>query len=403
MAVVFADIVPDDFQPIGQPTLAGKMFRTPLAKGIEIVIHAFTSNEPLARDSFDYFLVRPQHNAQQQFVELHQKGTRERLGFLFPLASLNPDAEYQNRWTGVFAHAAVECLLATQTAKKLLVVGRIEDIVTSEGISITDLFDPALGIVVIGKERMAKANCTLDTIRLMIQEHGIRLISPRTTEPQATALPTFESRLHIRQCSAHIIDEVGQFCLLLEIADQQRYLPARFLTLYQIVEALISQVFEHAVRTLVTDPMMQQDVWELRERLNEISNEKSRINKLFSSYMGPKMDELNLATEGLRTACLDFLQKADPGVATAPPVASAVPTTSATLDPAAVPVATIPVSKQDLSQKAWSDLLYRSRNLIVHRQWQIRSLPEHELADACLALERLCYLFLSGYSTDLEH
>ena len=50
-----------------------------------------------------------------------------------------------------------------------------------------------------------------------------------------------------------------------------------------------------------------------------------------------------------------------------------------------------------MAEKHWSDLLYRTRNLVVHRQWQLKNLPDKELTDVCTALEQLLYLAVGGF------
>jgi hypothetical protein len=475
MAFVFAHLVPGDYQPIGAPTLAAQALRVPLAQDLEVHIRAFTVAAPRPRDRYECFLVRPVHKGQQQFISLVQKGTNERLGYLFPLSTLAEDSELLDEWPANFAHVAVETLLETELARDHLVIRELQEITRADGVSISAVLDPDLGIVVIGKENLTKANCTVDAIRLMIQEHGIRILSARSPDPNPPSAPPFESRLHIRQCSADVRDDLGQFCFLIEIAEQQRFLPARFLILYQIVEALIARLYEHAVLAIVSDPAMLRNVWDLRDELEKISSEKSRINKLFSDYLDPKPIEFHITTEDVKNACLAFLLKADPTVtlltppagdpggvvavtpapapqpphpaaaaptpdaaraespvappapvaevapgptaeappATQEPVAAPeeVPPAAPVVGPAAAPpesVAPPPVptaaaqepttvGKVDLSQKAWSEILYRCRNLVVHRQWQIKSIPEQELTDVCSALERLYYLTLSSF------
>lgn len=471
MAVVFAHLVPEPLRPVGEPVLTDKLFRVPLAGELEVSIRVFTSEQPEASNLFEFFLVRPRHHAQQQVVELKQKATNKRLGYLYPLAALGPDSTF-TKWPGVFAHAAVDWILTTEFAKDLLTISQIEDITPEKGRSIVDCFDPTLGVVVLSKQGLGDAACGADSLRLMIQEHGIRPISARGTPPDTDAEPQFEPHLHLRKCSAHITDELDQFCFLLEVADQQSYLPARLLILYQIVEAFIARVFEQAASALVSDSAMLRNIWELRERLDELSREKSRINLLFSDYIDDKSREVHAATIQLKDACVSFLRKVEPIVAPppaaapaadpaapgpaapleAPPVAGAVdapPETAPASDPAEelpstasdtaaiaaagapdealedappvvepppapdVLVVELPASlvagappapapaqagvKQDLAEKHWSDLLYRTRNLLVHRQWQMKKVPEKELSDVCAALEQLLYLAVSGF------
>jgi hypothetical protein len=442
MAVVFAHLVPEPLRPLGEPVLADGLFRVPLTGEFEVTIRAFSTDQPQARELFEYFLVRPRHHAQQQIVELRQKGTNKRLGYLFPLAALGPDSTFANVWDGVFAHAAVECILSTELARDMLTISQIEDISPEQGRSIVDCFEPALGVVVLSKDGLVAAGCGTDSLRLMIQEHGIRPISLRGTPPVADAEPEFEHRLHLRKCSAHVTGELGQFCFLLEIAGQQSYLPARFLILYQLVEAFIARVFEHAARALVSDPTMLQNIWELRERLDDLSKEKSRINRLFSDYIDDKSNEVHSTAAHLKETCVALLRIVEPavtpalvaapagvgevaapvpvedqpnaGAADAPPPAPAPaaeappiapePAQAPALPAAEPPAAPAPGAppaqagvKQDLAEKHWSDLLYRTRNLVVHRQWQLKNLPDKELTDVCTALEQLLYLAVGGF------
>jgi hypothetical protein len=452
MNVVFAHLVPEQLRPVSEPVLSKRLFRVLLADKFEVSISAFTIDQAQARDQFEFFIVKPQHHAQKQHIELRQKGTSVRLGYLFPIAALAPDSAFDNEWAGVFAHAAVDWVLSTENAKEVLTISQIDDITPEKRRSVVDCFEPALGVVVLSKDGLKKAGCDVHALRLMIQEHGIRPISARDTQSNSDAEFEFEPRLSLRECSFHVIDELNQFCFLLEVANRQNYLPARLLILYQVVEALISRVFEQAARDLVSDSAMLQNIWDLRDALDELSREKSRINLLFSEYIDDKSNEVHSATLELKNACVAFLRKTEPivtltpatapatdpvaqGPVPAPPQVEAPPAADAADEqpealvtrpadtevppvvehpptpavpvaaPPAVDVADTPGSaalaqagvKQDLAERHWSDLLYRTRNLLVHRQWQMKNIPEKELSDVCAALEQLLYLAVGGF------
>lgn len=283
-------------------------------------------------------------------------------------------------WKGKYARVGVDILLSTEVARDHLAITRIDDITRPEGTPMTEVFGPDLGIVVLGKENMEEASCTIDMIRVMIQEHGIRLL-PNTTAVLSPSDPKpFTGNLAIRPCSPDISDDLGQFCFLLANAEQQRYLPARFLILYQIIEALISRLYENAVRALMSDPLLLKNVWELREEFEKISSEKSRMNKLFNDYLVRKPPEYHKLTEDVKEACIAFLEKADPAIAVPEKEGGPRPPGSATL-----------------TQKGWVEILYRCRNLIVHRQWQMKSVAEPELSRVCGALKQIHFLALSCY------
>lgn len=448
MSVVFDKLVPVDLRPLSTAILQDGAFRISLANEVQVHIRAFTAAERRPPDLYECFLVRPVHKGQNQFISLSQRGSNLRLGYLFPLASFADDSDLED-WAGKYARVGVEALLNSDLARDHLTVMKIDDVIHPDGVSITEIFDPDLGLVIVGKENLNNAQCTIDMIRMMIQEHGVRILSTSslTTAPDEPA--EFTDHFTIRQYSPHLRDDLSRFCYLLEVAEQQQYLPARFLILYQIIEALISRLYEHAVRALVSDPVLLKNVWELREEFEKISSEKSRINKLFGEYLNPKPPEFHGLTEQLKLACLAFLHKADPTVTPVPlvpisahstdisPIPQPVPNPShpavvleadvqTTSPPLPLPTvasqtisdlvppsttaavqATVAASAAsaatlDLSQRGWPEILYRCRNLIVHRQWQITAIPEVELGDVCDTLERVYFVALNCFVAQPE-
>ena len=452
MATVFDRLVPSALRSSSTPVLKDGEFNAMLLQNLNIKILAFTSAESRPLDKYECFLVRPAHTGQKQYISLSQRGTGLRLGYVFPINSLAEDSSFEG-WEGKYAKVAVESLLASELACSHLRVTKVEEVVSAKGISITEVFIPDLGIVVLGKENLATANCTSNMVRMMIQEHGIRILRDSVPLEAPPSRGGFASSLTVRDCSPMIKDDLGQFCYLIEIAEQQQYLPAKFLILYQIVEALISRIYENSIRAIVQDPRIMNNVWNLRDEFEKVSSEKSRINKLFGEFIYSKSGEVNERTERLKTAGISFLVKADPTagpetasstaidlqvspealsslILTHDPKTIAVddgmivkadlsPAASAENDSASVShsrpvrfvqqtgtalaaVLSTNSNHSDLSQKGCAEILYRCRNLIVHRQWQMKVIAEEELGELCSALEQLLFLTISVFTAKPE-
>jgi hypothetical protein len=77
----------------------------------------------------------------------------------------------------------------------------------------------------------------------------------------------------------------------------------RFHLLYQIIELLISKIFELEFKELMPEFAATTQIYESREKLNNLVNEKGRINRLFSNYSSCE----NL--EELKASCIALFDK----------------------------------------------------------------------------------------------
>lgn len=501
MARVVESQAPRGLLPVVRHTLAENALTVELQEGTVATVRAFTDGQEYPREVFDAFLVKPKYFGQLQVVGIHLRGSSTTLGYVFPLTALQYDTSHQNKWVKVYARAAVDALLRTDMALGYVTTGQFDRFL--EGVDVTELFPPDLGIVVLGRDELHKESCDSAMIRLMIQEHSIRLVGSPPSRIEPETIPDYESRISLRRGSAHLADRQQQCCSLIDLAYQQSRAPARFLTLYQIIESFIAHVFQHDVREAIHDPDLQQNLWELREHLNNISNEKWRMRRLVSDFLPNRSSDYGDVLAGLTDSCVTFLQEIGelppPAPTSSPPatppaesvVLSVVPKTPVAQSPVEV-VATVPSvvppdsgviahdpaeSKVQSGQQAaaatdtnpsvttaneqtepphqshpleqpegaqrgdmsvvapvdenlaqplvqvgsvehpeqapppilpvnsnqlnvdWADALYKVRNLLVHRQWQMNLQTEEGLSNVCVALERLCYQILSGFAS----
>ena len=114
---------------------------------------------------------------------------------------------------------------------------------------------------------------------------------------------------------------------------------AKFHLLYQIVEILINVVFDDKFKALMDSiDLSSENLFEKKDDLNELVNEKKRVSWLFSNYTSIPKDKQDILDE----VCKELLEK-----------------------------------HRCKTQKALSDNLYAVRCLIVHKYYSL-NFDEHK-------------------------
>jgi len=310
-------------------------------------------DEPL-----ENFIVLPTFQKYSHESEIvHLRFQNERMGYVIPDTSLVGGEVLTGKFDRLFASAAIKAVLFGSVAKDMLRPvlfnnDRLADL------AFNDLFDRALSFAVLPRQSLATHSISLDDVKYMLSSEGFLTDWP--SQGKLLFSTPYERTLPMKLPSSALRNESGILNSLLCIAVTQTTPRATFILLYQVLELLISRIFQCEMQDQIA-AFRNCDLWELKEKINELSREVYRLNQLENKYLR------NFPRRALfidcRDACERFLQ-----------------------DLHITP-------KRD----NWATLLYTTRNVIVHRQHEFNRFPEDHLGDVCISLRELVVNIASSF------
>jgi len=164
-------------------------------------------------------------------------------------------------------------------------------------------------------------------------------------------------RITISSISKKLKDDDFIFYLFEEALSKEEHPVIRFYLLYQIIELLIRKVFNDQFKKKISFiKLEEEDLFDLNKKLQEMTNEKRRINLLFNKYTQISSPEL----EGL---FLDFLN----------------------------------IKEKD-EKTSLADLLYSVRTFLVHNYRQVTIQQKNLIGDINFYFERIVIYLLINYN-----
>lgn len=223
-----------------------------------------------------------------------------RIGWIFPLQALvsNEHDYSDNEHFLKYAYVAYWLLLdgieeKDDEAKRL-----------PETIDIRDYYDENSIMLVMDKENIAQIHdFSLEDYYIDLFRKGYSYIGHGNLISQINQIE--DKALNLKKISSDIkspsvLTELFKNSIPLKIDNEF----ARFLLYYQVVEILISNIFEHSFSFFMQSFQNgQYDLFEKKEELDKMANEKIRVRQLFSSYSSIKDEDLS----ALNVSCCELL------------------------------------------------------------------------------------------------
>lgn len=223
----------------------------------------------------------------------------KRIGWIFPIQSLLSDEhDYsENAYFLKYAYVALHLLLED-----------IEDIDSRETPSrflLSDYYDARKNILVVDKENIADfESFSIDDYVVSLYSYGYAYAGRGNAFAELPD-PVSRTRLNLKAVSKQLtmIPTINYlFKEQLPAAEDERI---RFYLCYQVIELLISVVFEDQFQLLLeklkADP---EAIFDQRDKLSDIVREKHRIRLLFNDYVSCATDHHS----DLDTACKKLLE-----------------------------------------------------------------------------------------------
>lgn len=284
-------------------------------------------------------------------------------GYLFPITSLRTGNFLpEGKWPAVYAAAATRELLET----KILAPFVIGKSLTTDEIEITDLVPENLGVLVVGCEQLRQVSTSIEAVELMLMEYGYLPHSDSFVSRCILSSIPYEPRISIRHLATQLFDEVFGLKWLMSSTFVQQTNLGRFLTLYQVLECVLSIVFGRAMEHIISDERSKTDPWWVADMVHQIQNEKWRLNFIQYNCIRPGIS--HTAFNDNRQACERLL---------------------------------VALNRRDQNAKAtlsWARAIYLVRNIFVHNQKVLREIDEKLINGVCETLLNVCFEMMDGYT-----
>jgi len=301
--------------------------------------------------------------AERQYSTLRFDGGSDTLGYLFPTATLRKGSEVtgnDNRYLALFAAAGTRLLLADETAK-LRCEPSPSELVTERDLE--SLFPEFAGIAVLSRELLEAASQDRHCVGIGLLRKGCVPLALSQEPSVGRHRFTHEGLIKVGQVSADLkADAEGLLRLLASYASEPRA-TSRFLGFYQVLEYLLSRVFDCEIQKAIADPVLRANSWDLREYVAEVARERWRLVQIAQKYCRGLDGHVLTAC---RTTSTDFL------------VANGEP-----------------AEKWD--RVDWAKALYTVRGTVVHRQLGMTQEATDALDDVCHELQEFCCEVICRY------
>ena len=223
-----------------------------------------------------------------------------RIGWIFPIQALmSQEHNYVNNQHFLkYAYVATHYLLST--------IDDIDNIQTPSEFSLEDYYDASKSILVLDKVNCSSINnFHIDDYIVSLYKYGYSLNGKGNLD--ADPLEADRTKIKLKPLSKDLVNTHYINALFQNQFPVQEDDITRFYFIYQVIEFLISVIFEHQIGRIVDKLNENPDkLFEIRDDLNEIGKEKNRIGRLFNCYV--RRIETQYITD-LNTACVIFLKQ----------------------------------------------------------------------------------------------
>lgn len=225
---------------------------------------------------------------------------QQRIGWIFPVqALLSKDHDFvKNKYFLKYAYVAT-CLLLEQIEK-------VDKKVWSEDFFLEDFYDSSDNILIMDNENCHKIqDFELDQYVVSLYKNGYSFTGQGNLYSEVD-LADRNIRLKAQSKDLEKIPYIVELFKTQIPGEREEF--AMFYTYYQIIEILISVIFEIKFKEILSDLNENTDnLFDRREELNDIVSEKNRIKWLFSNYVNIRMDIKN----ALNDACMELLNSCE--------------------------------------------------------------------------------------------
>ena len=234
---------------------------------------------------------------------------KQRIGWIFPIQALLSDQhDYAgNKFFLRYAYVAVWLLLNNIKSEN-------EQEISSE-IFLDDFYDNSLTLLVLDNENISRLEGTfgIENYTISLYQYGYSWSGRGNLDSQ---IEKPDKIIHLKSIAKELQQTKYIYTMFEKEIPKIQEAFARFHTYYQIVEILISIVFEDKFKTFV-DLLKnsKESLFEKRDKLGNMILEKQRVKWLFAEYVSIPQTEKNILDEQCKKLLQENSKKAGVGMA----------------------------------------------------------------------------------------
>lgn len=233
-------------------------------------------------------------------VMIQNNGKGYRIGWIFPIQALESTLHEHANNSHFLRYAFVAlCYLLNREEEK------INEDFQEEELLLRDIFTMKETILVIDKGNIsAVPGFDLKDYVISLYAHGYSFSGEGNLWDSCEDVQ--EKQLHLKPISIWLKNKTYISTLFQELIPSAKEPISQFYLCYQIVEILITSVFECEIRKMVKEmeqTVIGDDVIQYKEKLDRAINEKNRVKRLFNGYASYSTE----LKERLKNKCDEFL------------------------------------------------------------------------------------------------
>lgn len=329
-------------------------------------------------DELQYILLDTKKISENDIYKLKINGVSQlgdsRLGWVFSLSALYSQDQLdrlfiEDKFGYNFAISAIYQMIYSREIHEFISYDVINQLSENSSLNLEDIYGINSAIAVISKNSMRRLNVDTEEIKVILMaEQYIPKIKKLEENNLFNDININDSTNPYETIGMNKLSDsidktyLKKFILLLRLALYENNSISSFLNLYQILEYLSLEVFKEKINFIKSNSDI--DSWKLKEQLSNLTNELSRLNLAFNNFLSPNFSVEQETIESLSAHCKNFLDKC---------------------------------SSSSTQNDAYVKLLYKVRNILVHKQIDLPDNSIEDLFEINKLLFEIIFRLLKGF------
>ena len=242
-------------------------------------------NSKYSQNDFVAFLVETKNNKEASSFIISLTKQRK-LGYVFPITALSSYEHLpEDEWADVYGSFALQFLVNDSDFHQHT---NVPDLGEKFDLNISDFYSENFAVVILGKTSLEQNNINKNQVKLILMEHGYfscEELNSNNLYSELEENTTGGEKIVIGELSSDIDEGLSiKMDWLLSTSLREENPFSCFLTLYQVIESLSIKVFNACIEVIKENDVID-NPWLLKEKLNNVTNEKKRLKLLFSSFL----------------------------------------------------------------------------------------------------------------------
>jgi hypothetical protein len=251
----------------------------PLEIQLSYILDLYDDYNP---DDYQINILYNENFAENDIYQIYEKTLDKRIGWMFPLQALmSKEHDFsENVHFLKYAYVAFNLLLSNEDMSNR----KIADYSSKDNYSLFDFYPPNSIVFVFSKQAISEINdFNIVNYFPCLYEYGF--IASEKGKSKALTTTETKEKIYIKSISDDVKEEGFILQLFKELLVNEDHHLVKFYLLYQVIELLIEKIFNKELKNIIDQLSTgSSNLFQVKDKLGDISKEKKRINKLFNNY-----------------------------------------------------------------------------------------------------------------------